>query len=254
MNDQTSRHSAFDELAAGHALHALEPEDEELFLRHAEHCPRCRRLMADFQRVAAAIAETAPPADPGWELGEPRRELGERILAVALSGPGTDTARPPATSLPAPARGHRRVLAAAAAAVLIAGGAAWAALAGSGGSSRPVLAICARSHACAEVVLTSAATRREAGKVIVHDGVVWMQPTAMAANHANEIYVLWQITGAHTPLAVGSFDIRPGARTLIRVGELAAPYRGTWAFAVSLEHGRTIPARPTHPVALGQVS
>ena len=60
--------------------------------------------------------------------------------------------------------------------------------------------------------------------------------------------------GAHVPLAVGSFDVRGHAGTPIRIGKLAVPYRGTLAFAVSLEHGRTIPAKPSHLVAIGQVS
>ena len=74
-----------------------------------------------------------------------------------------------------------------------------------------------------------------------------------ADDTATQVYVLWQITGAHTPLAVGSFDVaRHGGRPML-IGKLAVPYRGTWAFAVSIEHGRTIPATPSHAVALGQV-
>jgi hypothetical protein len=45
-----------------------------------------------------------------------------------------------------------------------------------------------------------------------------------------------------------------GAAAPIRIGGLPAPYPGTRAFAVSLEHGRTIPARPSPPVAVGKVS
>ena len=86
------------------------------------------------------------------------------------------------------------------------------------------------------------------------DGEVWMQPTDMSANPADEIYVLWHITESHTPLAVGSFDVKAGVATPIKIGGLAAPYAGTSAFAVSLEHGRTIPAAPSGEVALGQVS
>jgi hypothetical protein len=63
--------------------------------------------------------------------------------------------------------------------------------------------------------------------------------------------VLWQITGAGGPLAVGSFDVRGGHRA---VGDLAAPYASTRAFAVSLVHGRVIPARPSRPVTQGQVT
>jgi hypothetical protein len=56
------------------------------------------------------------------------------------------------------------------------------------------------------------------------------------------------------PLAVGSFGVSSQQRTPVRIGALAVPYQGTWAFAVSLEHGRAIPASPSRPVALGQIS
>jgi hypothetical protein len=144
--------------------------------------------------------------------------------------------------------------AAVAAAVLIAGGGIWAGLAATAGGPAQPLAACARPHACPQVTLTGTATHRTAAKVVIHDGVAWLEPARMPANPADEIYVLWQITGAPAPLAVGSFDVRAGAATPIRIGGLPAPYPRTRAFAVSLEHGRAIPARPSAPVAAGQVS
>ncbi|HEY2489252.1 MAG TPA: hypothetical protein VGI37_07090, partial [Streptosporangiaceae bacterium] len=76
MTDQAPEHTVFDELAAGYVLYALEPADEQRFLRHAEQCSRCHQTLAEFQEVAAALADTAPPA-------EPSARLGERIMAVA---------------------------------------------------------------------------------------------------------------------------------------------------------------------------
>jgi len=66
---------------------------------------------------------------------------------------------------------------------------------GSGSWAEP--AACAHPHAWTQVVLTVPATGRVAAKVIVHDGVAWMEPAVMAANLSGEIYVLWQITGSH---------------------------------------------------------
>jgi len=143
---------------------------------------------------------------------------------------------------------------AAAAAVLIAVGGVWAGLAAtSGGPPRP-LAACAQPHACPQVTLTSAETHQTAAKVVIDDGVAWMEPSAIQANPADEIYVLWQVTGAPSPLAVGSFDVKPGTTSPIKIGALRAPYHGTQAFAVSLEHGRKIPPKPSTPVAAGKVS
>ena len=275
MTGQRREHAQFDELAAGYALHALEPDEELRFLRHAGQCGRCAAALADYAEVAAALAGTAPAA-------EPSPELAARIMAAVadeMPRAGQPASRPdaagqasqgaaasplpasplPASPLPGPwwrqPRARRLKLAAAAAAVVIAGAGVWGGLAATGGGTaqRP-LAGCVRARQCSEVVLTDAAHQRDA-TVIISGGSVWLQPASLAADHApRQVYVLWQITGRHIPLAVGSFDVRPGAQAPIRIGALAAPYHGTWAFAVSLEHGRTIPASPSRPVALGQVS
>jgi hypothetical protein len=104
------------------------------------------------------------------------------------------------------------------------------------------------------VTLTSATTHQTAAKVVIDGGVAWMEPSAMRANPTDKIYVLWQLTGAQAPLAVGSFDVKAGASSPIKIGALPAPYHGTQSFAVSLEHGRTIPPRPSTVVAAGKVS
>ena len=275
MTERDAGHTEFDELAAGYALNALEPADEQRFLRHAADCPDCEQTMAEFLAVAAALAETAPPA-------EPSEQLGLRILAAtrpdgnADSRPGLPLAGRPQTEEPEASepgagqpesalppgvarlrpRGDRRLRwLAAAAAVVIAAGGVWGGLAATSGSAPAPLAICQQQpHKCSEVTLVTPKDHQTAGKVVVVDGEVWMQPTDMSANPADRIYVLWQITGSHTPLAVGSFDVKAGVATPIKIGGLAAPYSGTWAFAVSLEHGRTIPATPSGEVALGQVS
>lgn len=269
MTDQAPDHRAFDELAAGHALHALEPADEQRFLWHAGQCPRCRQSVADFRQVTAALAQSAPPAEPPADLGTRIQAavlagLGQQDRPAARAGPaaagdpGTVAGRkaPQPPVLPPRHRAGRRWRkpAAAAAAVLIAAGGIWAGLAATAGGPQPPLAACARPHACSRVVLTAAATHRVAATVIVHDGVAWMRPIRMAANPGDEIYVLWQITSADKALPVGSFDVRAGANSPVRIGGLAAPYPGTRAFAVSLEHGRTIPASPSKPVAAGPVS
>jgi hypothetical protein len=271
VTDQAD-HAEFDELAAGHVLHALEPADEQRFGRHAPQCPQCMRSIGEFREVAAALAEISPDA-------EPSRQLGQRILAAAsvsparnghrAAGPGlAGPARPAGPAGPrhaalsqkvVPLRSRRgqprlRRTAAAAAAVLIAIGGVWAGLAASGGGPAQQLGGCAHLRGCSEVSLTTATTHQVVAKVVVRGGAVWLMPAAIPAdNTADQIYVLWQLTGAHT-LPVGSFDVKPGDRAPILIGNLATAYSGTWAFAISLEHGRTIPATPSRAMALGQVS
>jgi anti-sigma-K factor RskA len=361
VTDHPPDHGSYDELAAGYVLDALEPADEQRYLRHTEHCAACAQTLAGFREVAAALADTATPA-------EPRPQLADRIMAAALadleaghrpgarpadsvppaspppllgpvagprapggpapedqaspaprdaattpgdaattpgdsaatpgdaaatpgdaaatpgdfaspgdaaatrgdsaagagdaSGGPADSAATPGDALPpgvVPLRPRTRrwlrPVTAAAAAALIAAGGIWAGLAGTANNSAPPVANCAHVRGCTEITLTAAATHRPVARLIITNDTAWMVPAAMKADDtADQIYVLWQITGSHRPLAVGSFDVRPGARGPIRIGSLAASLPGTLAFAVSLEHGRAIPPGPSRIAALGQVT
>ena len=260
MTDPTRGHARYDELAAGYALDALDPEDERQFLTHLPACPRCRAAVSDFTEITAALADS-------WLADGPSPQLGERIMTAVthepgagLPGPGLIADEPAAAAAGLAERRHRRRLrafaaSAAAAAVLIAGGAVWAVRSGSGSAAAPLTAGCVRAGACREVTLADARSHAPAARVIVTGGTAWLIPSGLPADDsARQVYVLWQITGAHTPLAVGSFDVRAHAGKPMRIGALAVPYRSTWAFAVSLEHGRAIPATPSRPIALGQVS
>ncbi len=57
-------HARFEELAAGHALHALEPEDEQAFLAHLPGCARCEADLAEHTATLAHLAYAPAPADP----------------------------------------------------------------------------------------------------------------------------------------------------------------------------------------------
>jgi hypothetical protein len=71
-------HETFDELAVGWALHALEPEDEALFVRHLPDCARCARTVAETEEVMASLALDLPPAEPPPDLRERVRTAVER--------------------------------------------------------------------------------------------------------------------------------------------------------------------------------
>lgn len=283
MTDQVPDHDGqFEELAAGYALDALEPADEQAFLRHASDCPDCTRMLASYREVAAAIASLVPPA------AEPSPQLADRIMATVLADLGPD--RPPAPPTPpdpsaqadsgavpagqpeappeapaepdtssgvVPLKPRRRWLrpAAAAAAVAVIVGGIWGGLAATGGSSAPTLASCQRSSGCYQTALSSPTTHKQTAKVLVQGKNAWMVPTGIKPdNTAGQIYVLWQIVGKRL-LPLGGFDVHPGsAGTSIKVGSLPAPYHGTTDFAISLEPGRKVPLKPTVVVALGAVS
>jgi anti-sigma-K factor RskA len=106
VTDPRPDHARFDELAAGYALGALEPEDEWRFRSHASQCDRCRQALTDYSAVAAALAEAAPDVRPDPQLRA-------RILTAAASSPQQpDEAAPqpdeavpqPDGSRPAPSR------------------------------------------------------------------------------------------------------------------------------------------------------
>lgn len=57
-------HARYEELAAGHALHALEPEDEQAFVAHLSGCARCERDLAEHQTTLAHLAYAPDAAEP----------------------------------------------------------------------------------------------------------------------------------------------------------------------------------------------
>ncbi len=219
MADQARGHTRFDELAAGYALHALDPDDEREFAAHLPGCPSCQQALAGYEVVAAGLAE-------GWLAGEqaqPPVTLGERISAAvaseAAAAPVSDIAdarrpgnqrgpgRPfsaaegpasagdapdwaggpvPAGDGPVPARrpgwsSRRRlaVLGASLAAVI-------ALIAGGVVADRLAsehlprpAATCARAASCHQIALTAPGTATTTARVIVRDRAVWVVPAGL---------------------------------------------------------------------------
>jgi anti-sigma-K factor RskA len=86
--EPTLNHSDYEQLAAGFALGALEPDDEQAFQRHLEGCPACKTGMRELDELVASLAYVAPRADPPGSLRAAiRRRTGHtarRRLAVAV--------------------------------------------------------------------------------------------------------------------------------------------------------------------------
>jgi anti-sigma factor RsiW len=240
-------HQAFEELAAGHALNALEPGDEQTFLAHLDACSQCQQSLAEFSEVAAGLAVSS--ADEPRE--EPPRELWESIRQQVEAEGGTFVSQ-------AKRRNSRtRVwLSAAAAAVVVAAGVVGWQVArdtsSSGGSVQSALEDCRQTTACQVVPLTSDAGKAASAYVLVTGQDVRVATKSLPAIDGDrQTYVLWQMPKAGRPVGVVAFGLPANHDATVAHGMLTQPYDATAAFAISLEQGTTIPAKPSPPVAIG---
>ncbi len=256
------QHALYEELAAGHALSALEPEEEELFLLHLASCARCERELVEHRAIAGQLSYAAPAAAPPASLLESIR------AGVAASGREASYPEAP-VAVVLPMRRRLRPerpaawIAAAAALVLVV----------SLGISNVTLRTDRDMAQSASVRLRAAVTQIEnssAGSRTVQlraqDGSV--NAVALVSNNRvslvldgvprNDVrsstYVLWRKGhyGGTTPVAV--FDIHDGKVDVVRDLPLIDAASVT-TLAVTLEHGRSAPAIATAPmIAVGQLA
>ena len=240
--------------AVGHALYALEPEDEHAVRTHLPTCPVCQDAVRATEQAAARIGASV-------QQHEPPPALRQRLLAAIDTAPRlmiVPVVEPP---IDLAARRHSRrtrgLVAAAAAAALVLGGAT--AVLGvqvghltgqqqaQAAADSAVRAI-TESPAAKRAVLTNAAGKTAAILVTSSSGAVVI-PLGLAPNAASQQYVAWGLppTG---PQALTSFDVTAGD---------VGPKLLSWPksagdqsrFAISLEPGRTLPATPTDVIASG---
>ena len=255
MNPVEHDDARWAELAAGYALHALEPDEEQIFTSHLAGCSICQGTLDEHSLVAAQLAslvdDTATSA-PSWSRIRP-----------ALGGLGT----PPATSRPEAARPdrdavvrrlrprHTRLLAAAAALVGVVGVgiAGWQLAGGSDRHRAPSpVAACRVGQGC-HVVRLLADGKVEAGDVLVRGGTAAVVPTAMPALDAAHVYVLWQLPRDGRPTPVTALQHVQTSKASSSV-TLVIPYADTAGFAMSVERADQVPTRPTKVVAMGRAT
>lgn len=96
-------HEAFDELAVGWALHALEPEDEAAFTDHLASCRRCAQTVAETSEVMAALAADLPWAEPSPSLRDRIQAAVEQTEQLPTAPPvaRAEPVRPESTATPA---------------------------------------------------------------------------------------------------------------------------------------------------------
>jgi len=259
----------FEELAVGWALHALEPEDADVFLPHLAGCGRCRQVVDETTEVMADLATAAPSAEPPPGLGErlraevartPQDSSAERPESVAPRSAvrreapvGVPAAAPAAVpaGLPVPRRRWTSVLVAAAVAAVVGLGGWTVVLTGDRNEARDAAA--AEAAMVEDLLRPGPATVvpvTDGGRTVVtllarDDGVQVVSHALEPNDRDAETYVLWGLEQG-TPKALGTFDIDGSGLELITLEVQGAD--DFPSYGISVEPGRRAPGAPTGAV------
>jgi anti-sigma-K factor RskA len=230
-------HEHWAELAAGHVLHGLTPEEEAAFVAHLPSCEACQASVDDHELVAAQLGsisyfDGSDESLPAWES--------MRSAVVGERSPMQNV-----VDLAARRRRYqvsRRALAVAAAAAVVVGGGIVTWQQTNGRTSCKVSAGC-------HVVHLDAAKGRSVISLTIRDNQVTVTPTDMPAAPNGKIYVLWQEARNAHPTPISEFNTGTGSAAN---GELRVAYADTQQFAVSLEQDTIVPpSAPSNTIASG---
>jgi anti-sigma-K factor RskA len=238
---------AVDELAGAIALGALDPAELAAASAHLASCDQPHEALRELLGVDRALAVVVEPRDPSPELRD-------RVMASV----GDRTARAPRRGTTAAGRTRWldwssvslwRGVAVAAVGVLLVGALSWTSL------RQQVATQEAALSAIAEVVAGGApahAVTGPAGTGYVIDtegpGASFLV-AGLAEPPGGDIYVMWLIDAAGTPLAVGTIEESGGDLTVASVEQDLA---GFAVFAVTVEAG-PVDAPSGDPIMAGQV-
>jgi anti-sigma-K factor RskA len=246
-------HEEWEELAAGWALEALEPDQHQRFAEHLANCRTCPGIVADIEASMAELAFAPTPVAPPAELKQ-------RLLAAVAAEGGADEQRVAVVTRPdrlesLRRRGERRQAqartgsslwlrsSAAAAVVLLAVIAAGVWTRGGSSAPQPRWVSLAASSGGGDVAAVELLGKQ-----------AWSISTGLPANDASASqYWLWVVPQSGKPVAIGGFDVEPG-HVVSEVGTVSEPLSSVKSFAVSKEPGRGVPKAPTTLVAAGSVS
>jgi anti-sigma factor RsiW len=260
MNAPGSSHEVYEQLAAGHALSALEPQDEQAFLSHLPGCAACERALAEhtetLSHLAYGVVTDAPPAS-----------LLEGIRAgVAASGRAGAFPEPvPAPVSLAAARTRRRdktvrwttaVVGVAASVVMVAA----LVFVNHGLTSRQhrdQLAAAKLRTTVSSLLVPGArqidlvGDNGSKGAVVVNGQTLSLVLAGVPVNDtSNSIYVLWAKSTFGAVRAVGTFDISSKNLAVINNLHLGQGSNTVKTFMVTREKGRRAPSVSTQPAVV----
>ena len=243
-----SSHQDWEEIAAGHALGALEPDDEQRFEAHLRTCAECRQVLLDTEAVMAELAlapeQATPPPELKSRLLAAIHDASDEPRMMAVSSPDTLEIIRRRRSARAALTAHWVRLSAAASVILLAVIAAGVWTLHSGNAQQDPQF----------VALQTSAGKTDLATVELLGDRAWVIPTAMPDNDsADSQYVLWAVPPHGDPVAIGGFDVEAG-HAVVAVGHVRQTLASVAAFAISKESGRTVPDKPTDVVGSGKVS
>ncbi len=269
-------HEAYEELVAGFALSALEPEDEQHVARHLQACPGCRTDLEAYRTTLARLVEDDAVAAPPTVWDAIRRGIEGDVPASSRPSrahsaepPAGGRAAAPVVDLAAAraARPRSRRATAwasvAAAVVLVAGGGLVLQVQRDReqlGVVSDRLAAAVRTVSSGPAVTVPLSTQR--GQVtavaVVHDDRLSLLVDGLAANDpSSSVYVLWGQSGAEPARALATFDV-PGSGVHVVEGLPPVPGAGLTVpelFVITEEPGRTAPEVSSQPaVATGRAA
>jgi hypothetical protein len=271
-------HRAFDELAVGWALHALEPEDEDAFAVHLPGCARCAETVAETTELMATMAADLPAAEPSEELRSRLRaavaetEQVRPPVSPATAGrpaaPGPDVPAEPATVTPIGDRAGRPAWRRALPGALVA--AAFAAIVGLGlwtvflASERDeAMATAAEQAAIMEALMEPGRAAvapvadldgRTVATVIAREDRMQVVADGLTLNDTSDsVYVVWGMREG-VPDPIGTFDVVDQGMDLRTVGSDRTGLDDYAEYRISIEPGRQAPSLPTDVVASGEVT
>jgi len=251
-------HTRYAELAAGHALNALEPEDEQEFLAHLEACELCEHDVVEHRTALAHLAYAPDAAEPPAALLE-----GIRAGVIASGRPVSwpSEPEPPPTSLSADRdrradrtrmRRAGALTGIAAAAALIVSLGAWNVSLQNDRDQQLALgdrlSAAVRELGRAETVPLTGTDGVVVAVALLYDDEMSLLVDGLEVNDAGTTYVLWGKSRSGDIRPVAAFDVTGEMFDLRERLQLADGVADVRTLMVTREPGRLAPPLPTQPV------
>lgn len=260
-------HTRYEELAAGHALHALEPEDEQAFVAHLAGCARCERDLAEHEATLAHLAYAPDAAEPPPSLLEGIRAgvlasgrgatFPGSVAQVAEAPAAAAEAQPDELSHRRDARRLRRAgiwMGLAAAFALVVSLGAWNVLLQQDRDqqdewgARMAAAVAQLEDDATDTVPLHGDNGDVVAVALVRGDEMSLVIDGLPVNEQGTTYVLWGESRYGDKRAVGAFDVTNGDLDVLAGMRVQTGVSDVTRFMVTHEKGDVAPPIPTLPV------